>query len=297
MQIVTDSAFDTTLSPAELQALNIHILPQWIHFEGKSYRNGVDIQAHELYPLMAASSEYPTTSMPSLGEAYELLNKAKANDPDLLIISVSGELSGTLKAFQEAARHVTGANITIFDSHAFSVMQGWQVESAARVALENWPLGEILAMLEQLRSRSRMIFTLKELRYLQHSGRINHMKGLIGAALKIKPQILMDHVTGKLEQIGLSATFRQSLQALVNFMKTCHEPGTPLKVQCGHTNEPESSAMLRELISKVYPCEWQPDFFVNPVLGALAGPTIAGAVFMPLGDFPAFSSSQAVRGI
>lgn len=286
MHIITDSAFDTTWTQEQLQSSNIHVLPQWILFDGKSYRNGIDIQAQDLYAMMAGGKLFPTTSMPSLGEAFTLIEQVKALDPEILIISVSKKLSGTFDVFQEAARHITGASISLIDSRAFSIMQGWQVEAAARAALQRWPVEQILAMLEELQRTIKMIFTLKELKYLQHSGRITHMKALIGSALRIKPQIMMNHESGLLEQIGMSSTFRQSLQAIVRWMGTVVPPGTPLRAQCGHTNEPESSAELRQMISEVYPCEWHENAYVNPVLGALAGPTIAGVIFMPLADVP-----------
>lgn len=288
MQIITDSALDTLLSPAELAGLNIHILPQWIHFDGKSYRNRVDIEPEKLYRLMAANKSFPTTSLPSPGEAIALFERVLKIEPEVLVISVSSQLSGTIEVFRSVATQFGNASITIYDSHGFSALQGWKVELAARAAKQGWTANRIIQMMIQLGQKAHMIFTLRDLDYLLHSGRINHLKGLIGCALHVKPQIELDYETGKLEQIGLSATFGQSLKQLLNWMTTRIAPGGPIRVQTAHTNEPESSSMLHDLFDQVYDCHWLDSMYVNPVLGALAGPTICGVIAAPLADFPSF---------
>jgi len=67
MQIVTDSGTDTSLPPEQMAGLNIHVVPLVVTLDGKSYREGVDIQPDEFYPLLAATDSLPTTSQPSAG--------------------------------------------------------------------------------------------------------------------------------------------------------------------------------------------------------------------------------------
>ncbi len=54
MQIVTDSGTDLCLPAEEVEKLNIHVLPLVVTLEGKSYREGVDMNAEDFYKLLAA---------------------------------------------------------------------------------------------------------------------------------------------------------------------------------------------------------------------------------------------------
>ena len=74
MQIVTDSGTDLGLPAERLAELNIHIVPLTVTLEGKSYREGVDIQPQELYRMLAATDSLPSTSQPSAGEFAEVPN-------------------------------------------------------------------------------------------------------------------------------------------------------------------------------------------------------------------------------
>ena len=86
MRIVTDSGTDLWLSSEQADELNIHIVPLIVTLEGKSYREGVDIQPAEFYRLLAATDSLPITSQPSAGEFAEVYRRLAVTDPDILSI-------------------------------------------------------------------------------------------------------------------------------------------------------------------------------------------------------------------
>ena len=132
MQIVTDSGTDLCLYPVQLAELNIHVVPLTVILEGKSYREGVDIQPDEFYRLLAATDTLPITSQPSAGEFAETYRRLSATDPDILPIHMTSGLSGTSNAAQTGAKLVPETNITLVDTKTLSAAAGWQVEAAAR---------------------------------------------------------------------------------------------------------------------------------------------------------------------
>jgi len=290
LQIITDSAMDSVLSPAELNALNIHVIPQYVNLNGKSYRNGVDINASELYELMKKSDIYPTTSLPSIGDITSAFEQAAGIEPDIIAIHCSAQMSGTFNLVQSIARTIKEATITMVNSRTFSAVQAWQVETAARAALLKYPLEKIIALVDKVGVHTSMLFTVSDLRHLRRSGRISHMSALIASALQIKPLIKVNYEKGILEQAGISSTARRSYDNLIKWMTGKHPEGTALRVQVGHTNNQQGAAYLKEKISNIYNCRWLPDLVVSPALGALAGPTIAGAIFVPEADFPNLAS-------
>ncbi len=131
MQIVTDSGTDVWLPPEQVAELNIHIVPLIVTLEGKSYREGVDIQPDEFYRLLAATDSLPITSQPSAGVFAEIYRRLAVTDPDILSIHMTSGLSGTFNAAQAGAKLVPEANVTLVDTKTLSAAAGWQVETAA----------------------------------------------------------------------------------------------------------------------------------------------------------------------
>jgi fatty acid-binding protein DegV len=68
MQVVTDSGTDIHLTPAEMDELNITVVPLNVTLDGKTYREGIDIEPGDFYDLLDASDNMPTTSQPSAGD-------------------------------------------------------------------------------------------------------------------------------------------------------------------------------------------------------------------------------------
>lgn len=285
MQIVTDTAMDLYLPPEELPAVQVHVVPQMIALNGSSYRSGVDIQHTELYRLLAETDIMPGTSLPSAGDFAEVYRRLAASDPDILSIHVSGRLSGTIGAARAGAAMVPEARVTVVDSRNVSAVMGWQVAAAARAIAAGRPVRQIISLIEGIGAVSESLFTTHDLKYLIHGGRIGHMKGLVAAALRIKPLIGLAGLSGVLAQRGIATTFKGALDGLVRLITRRCPLGAALRVQVGHTFNPEGAAMLRERIDRLFECVWLPTATLSPVLGAHAGPSLVGVAFSPLADF------------
>ena len=279
MQIVTDSGTDLLLSREQLEELEIHVVPLVVTLEGKTYREGVDIETDEFYRLLAESDSLPTTSQPSAGDFAEIYRDLAATDPDILSIHMSSGLSGTFNAAQIGASMVPEANITLVDTKTLSAAAGWQVEAAARAAKAGWSVEQILALMERIGDASESAYTLQELKYLIHGGRISHMKGLVASILNIKPLIGVEKEGGTYVQHGQSRTFKRAVQGLVNIMSEKHPPGSALQVQVLHSYNFEGAAMLKDLIDKTFKCTWLPEGHMSLVLGAHTGPSMIGAAY------------------
>ena len=281
MQIVTDSGTDLNLTPEQMEALNVHIVPLVVTLDGKSYREGLDIEPGPFYDLLAASENLPTTSQPSAGDFAEVYRKLAEKDPDILSVHMSSGLSGTFNSALSGAKMVPEANVTHVDTKTLSAAAGWQVEAGARAAKAGWPLDRILALIKSVGAASESIYTLEELKYLIHGGRISHMKGLIASLLNLKPMIGVETVGGTYVQRGMARTFRRAVEGLVNLIAKDHQPGSSLHVQVLHAFNPDGANMLRDLVDKRFKCTWLPMGPMSLVLGAHTGPSMVGVAFAP----------------
>ena len=285
MQIVTDSGTDVGLSPDEMASLNIHVVPLVVTLEGTSYREGVDIQPGEFYRLLAATDSLPITSQPSAGEFAETYRRLAATDPDILSIHISSGLSGTVNAARAGAELVPEANVTVVDTKTLSAAAGWQAEAAARAAKAGWLKERILGLIARIGDASDSAYTLKELKYLIHGGRISHMKGLIASVLHIKPMIGVEKVGGTYVQLGQVRSFKRAVKGLADLIAKQHAPGSALRVQVLHAYNPEGAAMLREQVDGRFDCTWLPLGPMSLVLGAHTGPSMVGVAYAPLAAF------------
>jgi len=285
MQIVTDSGTDLCLPPGQAAELGIHIVPLVVTLDGQSYREGVDIEPGEFYDLLAATDSLPTTSQPSAGAFAEIYRQLAATDPDILSIHMSSGLSGTFNSARGGAELVPEANITLVDTKTLSAAAGWQVEAAACALKAGWSLQQILALMERIGETSDSLFTLKELRYLIHGGRISHMKGLIASVLNLKPLIGVEKANGTYAQLGQVRSFKGAVKGLVDLMAMRHVPGSALRVEVRHSHNPEGAAMLREQVDRRFDCTWLPVGPMSLVLGAHTGPSMIGVAYAPLAAF------------
>jgi len=285
MQIVTDSGFD--LSPQQKLDFKLNTLPLKLTLSGVTYRSGIDIQPEEFYGMLEHTEDMPITSTPSPGEFLEIYQQVSAEDPDILSIHISSGLSGTYNSALTAASQVENANITLVDTRTLSIEMGWQVEAAIRTIKAGWTLDQILDLIAKVRERSEVVFTLPDLSYLIHGGRISHLQGLLASLLGIKPLIGVDKTDGKYKDRGKSRTFKRAVQAIPTYVANKFEEGTHLRVQIGHAGNPEAADLLREATEKLFQCEWLPDCSISPVLGAHTGRGLVGMVFAPIETFPA----------
>ena len=287
MQIVTDGGID--LPRETLEELNIHFVPLNIELAGKSYKSGVDLTPPEFYRLLAETQEMPNTATPSPGEFANLYRELAKDDPEILSIHISSGLSGTFNVAQQAADMVPEARITFFDTKTLSASQNWQVETAAKMIKLGVEFEKIMAWLKQIQQKTQTFYTLPDLKYLIHGGRISHIKGLLASALKIAPLIEVSREDGKYYEIGKKMTFKKAVGEIVNKMGKVHPFGSSLRVQIAHAENPEGEEMLKALIDARYDCDWVPSGSIAPALGAHTGPGLVGAAFTLLSDFPIFA--------
>ena len=191
MMIITDSASDILQSEAE--TLDIRLVQLDIMLGGEHF----DRNSHEMfdrfYTLLAERDDFPTTSQPSPDAYLALYEEARKAGEEVLVICLSGALSGTV----ESARMAAGLSgwedhITVMDTRHAIASQRIMVEEAARLRDEGKTAEEILPHLEYLRDLNRICGVLDKLEYLRGGGRIPSGLAKVGDLLSIKPVVAVN---------------------------------------------------------------------------------------------------------
>jgi len=190
IKIVTDSTCDLPQSLAE--EFGIHVIPVYVQFGNKTYRDRIDITESEFYERLLHFPVHPTTSQPSpqdFADVYKYLSK----DADGIIsIHIASKLSGTCNSALCAKEMVTsGCPIEVIDTNSVSMGLGLMTIKAAQIAASCNDFEKVVEQVKQLPARSHIWAAFDTLKYLAMGGRIGKGKALLGNVLNIKPLLML----------------------------------------------------------------------------------------------------------
>lgn len=213
LRIVTDGAADMPVDwPG---TYGIDVLPLNVNFGQETYVQGPNFTQEDFYRLVQEKKMIPKTSLPSIGQVKDYYRSVAKQGDTILSIHISSKLSGTFSTVETAARELAGEfKIFVFDSLAGSAAQAFMAREARLLYSAGAGLPEILARLEEIRRRVRIIFTLDTLEYAFLSGRISALQNLIASALKVKPIITLRD--GLLEMTDRVRTRSRSLDLVLS---------------------------------------------------------------------------------
>ena len=274
IRIVTDSASDISLEEAE--DLGIEIVPLSIRFGEAEYTDLVDLSVSDFYHKMAESDLLPSTAAPSPG-AFEAAFKrcAEAGADGVICINLSLALSATGQAAQLAADALADTlPVKCIDSKSITCGLGTIIRKAAGAAKDGGSMDEIVALVENLTSRTRIFATLDTLENLKKGGRIGGAKAMLGTMLQFKP--CLDLSSGEVVEAGRQRTRKKSLNWLKEVLESEGEI-SELSIIHGDAPDVEEFATL---ISDIVPRDQIRINQLGAVIGTHGGPRVLGVTYL-----------------
>lgn len=215
VRIVTDSSCD--LPRRLVERFKIAVVPLIVRFGPEVY-NDAELSAEEFWER-ASGSHHPQTSQPSVGAFEEVFERLVAQGKQVLCLTITSKHSGTFNAAHVAAQQF-GEKIKVFDSLSLSLGLGLQALAAAQAARAGRSMQEILALLEDMRARMRVLIVLDTLENLRRGGRADAFIAVVDRmtrALNIKPVINV--VDGQLRLLGAVRSFRGGLRRVLDLVE------------------------------------------------------------------------------
>ena len=274
IRIVTDSASDISLEEAE--DLGIEIVPLSVRFGEAEYTDLVDLSVSDFYQKMAESDLLPSTAAPSPG-AFEAAFKrcAEAGADGVICINLSLALSATGQAAQLAADALADTlPVKCIDSKSITCGLGTIIRKAAGAAKDGGSMDEIVALVENLASRTRIFATLDTLENLKKGGRIGGAKAMLGTMLQFKP--CLDLSSGEVVEAGRQRTRKKSLIWLKEVLESEGE-FSELSIIHGDAPDVEEFATL---ISDIIPIDQIRINQLGAVIGTHGGPRVLGVTYL-----------------
>lgn len=194
-KIISDGSCD--LSLAEVKSLDIEVAPFYVELGDKVYlKENVDISVSDFYTKMLENpGVFPKSSLPSIEDYYKIFKKYASLGQDIICLCITRKFSGSFNSAMGAKdlilEEYPKVKITVVDTIVNTVLQGLVVKEACRLQNQGASYEEVIAAIENHKETGRIFFTVKDLSYLQHGGRIGKVASIIGNILKISPLITL----------------------------------------------------------------------------------------------------------
>ena len=214
--VITDSASNLDLSFINSHE-NLIMTPLMIAYEGEFHRDIIEVDYETVYKKLETTKV--TTSLPSIEDFEKAIDTLeKSGCTDILIITISSQLSGTYQAFEIAGKDHEGANLHFYDTKTLSAAEGDLVKVALDGIKQGRSIPRIIADLNQVRYEDSVaLFTVETLKYLRAGGRIGKVEGTIGDLLNVKPVITVSD-EGVYETITKGFGMKRTMVAMRKFL-------------------------------------------------------------------------------
>jgi DegV family protein with EDD domain len=276
IKIVTDSTCD--LTPEYYQECDISVVPINIQFGTDSYLDRVTIDQTMFYKMIEESGTLPKTSQPSPGQFEERYGElADAGATDIISVHCTAKLSGTFSS-AEMARKTMQDRVRVhpFDGAGGSAGLGFMAVEAARMVAEGQGVQEILDRMVEMRSRMKIILTLKDLKFAQMSGRVGRMQSSLASLLNVKPIVVLED--GLLDVSEKVRRRSKALDRMIEILVERVGTSAPTNLAVVHAEAPEEGHDLLERVRSLFNCQ---ESFVTDLALSLAvqfGPGTLGLV-------------------
>lgn len=271
--VVTDSACDL---PADYMRSNrIGVVPLKVIFGDRVYLDKVTLAPADFLLECALSSHVPRTSQPGVGDYMRAFEDAARWAKEIVVVSLSGGVSGTFEAAKTAASQYQRLPVYTVDSACLSVAQGLLVQEARRLAVAGEGAQQIALKLEEAKRRMKIFIALRSLEFARRGGRVSLTTSLVAKLLNLKPVITLTP-EGKVGKAGAAfgaGGVKRKLVAMAAAQWRRYPSG---EVAVAHVGAPELAAWYKRQMEKVTGLSGIPIMDAASVLAAHAGPGAAG---------------------
>ncbi|QLQ05859.1 MAG: DegV family protein [Anaerolineae bacterium] len=251
----------------------IKIVPLNLLWDGKLYKDTIDITPDQFYQRLNQAPRLPTTSPPAVEDLVALYNQLAETHDGILSIHLSGEYSRTVDMARYAARQVQ-VPVEVIDSRSVSMGLGFVVLAAARPPQgPPWPKPRPR---HALIPRIQVRMFVESLRYLHLGGRIGAAQRWVGTALDQKP--ILSVQDGQTGVVGQARGRKAALKALIDQV-AMYASGHSLHIAVVHSLAALDALWLYDQVEEDFNCVEHYYVELVSVLGTPRGSGCVGVAF------------------
>ncbi len=270
-RVLVDSG--CSIKQEETEKYNIELVPLKILIGETEYQDGINLPMDEFYRQLINDKIFPKTSLPDLGDLEEKVNKYIEIGDEVIILTISSEISGTYNAI----KLLFGNNekVKVIDSK--SAVGGMRLIVDEINRFRDLSLDEIEDKVNKFIPRIKIMAIPETLEYLFRGGRLSKKEWILGSVLKIKP--IIGFVDGKVRVLSKKLGLKLGMQALANALKEC-ECDKNYDIIASYTYDRANIDKLVEMTDEQYKKQIRVYDNLDPVIAAHWGPNAFGYIFI-----------------
>jgi DegV family protein with EDD domain len=276
--VITDSL--ACLTKELVEKYRIKIVPLNIHFNGKIYKDWVDITPKQAYELFLKAPESWGTSAPSPGDYLKVFRETGKRIKNILCVTASSRVSNTHEvaklSSKQAESELPRTSIEVMDSQMATAAEGLVALAAAKAAAAGKSLAEVTKVAEEIRDKVTFLAFLDTIKYVYRSGRIPKIAARAGSLLNIRPLLTMS--SGVVRFKGAARSREGGIERMLKLMR--EKVGQkPVHVAVMHAYALEEAEKLKERVASAFNCAelWVSEF--SPLMGYATGTGTLGLAF------------------
>ena len=278
--IIADSI--ACITKKQVEDYGIRIIPVNILFNGRVYRDFIDLSSAKAYELLEKAPEFWKSSAASPEDYLDVYQEVSEHAQSILVVTISSKLSMFYTSAQNAKEIFKEKSpqtvIEVLDSETVAAAEGLIALAAARAAAEGKPFDEVVAIAKKVKERVKFVGLLETIRHVYRTGRMPKLASDIGSMLFIKP--ILTGSNGRINFAAAARTKQSGVEKMLQIMRKHVADSEPVHVAVMHADALEEAQELRERVAAEFNCV---EIFItdfSPVMGYATGPgTLALAYY------------------
>jgi DegV family protein with EDD domain len=279
ISIVTDSV---SCIPHELaEKYGIHIIPAGnIYFNGKIYRDWVDLSHEEAYRMLDTNPKEFYTGPTTPADFLETFKGLSQKADTIIYIALSSKFS-TLYNMARTARDMAkdslpGTRIEVLDSETATAAQGFIALAAAREAHNSKSLDAVLNVAERVKKKVDLYYILHTVRYVYRTGRVPKSIAKLGSGLNLQPIVTVANGSARIQ--GVVRNKQKGMQHLLKLVQQKINT-QPAHIAILHADAPKEAEELERRISDECNCVELWSYQFSPLMVYATGRGVLGLAF------------------
>ncbi len=271
LRLLVDSG--SSIKQEELEYYNAELVPLKILMGETEYADGINLPMDEFYRQLIDEKIFPKTSLPNLGELEERVSKYTTEGDDVIILTISSEISGSFNAIKNL--FAENKKVKVIDSKMAVGGMRLIVDEINRN--RELSLDEIEEKVNSLIPRIKIMAIPETLEYLFRGGRLSKKDWILGSILKIKP--IIGFIDGKVKVLTKKIGLKMGLSYIAGALKE-FECDENYEIIASYTYDKSNLEKLMEMTDEKYYKQIRVYDNLDPAIACHWGPNAFGYVFV-----------------
>ncbi|TET29814.1 MAG: DegV family protein [Candidatus Heimdallarchaeota archaeon] len=236
-----------------IEQYNVVTVPYRIIFGDEAFyiknNNEVELTTEEFCEKLktVTKDNFPRTSVPSPGDYSKAIDEAFEKSDSVIAITLTSGMSGAYQAANGVVESLyKDKDITVFDSLHTMTGVGIQALEAAKMAQNGESKEEILKKLETIRPKTRNIFAMKDLDFLEKQGRLGPIEQIRDKNPEVIPVI--QTAEGILKPLTIFNNAQDLIDRMSAFAKKICEVNETDDIFLSHINNKKAADVIYKVL-------------------------------------------------